>query len=178
MGAGAPATVFALDSARWLFFLRQTSREFPRPRCQSSLVAWMQQGCHLLNFSHLTRARNCIAFAITRRCWRHTCYCLPRAVSRGRARWWTRPRGGPESRAAISLTDLACSSGLVPPGAFRGILYGMDRAEPERPAKRLTPFQRIVSAVARVPKSEVDALQAQEHDMPRIKRGPKPKPAT
>lgn len=55
---------------------------------------------------------------------------------------------------------------------------GMDRAEPEgpRPANRLTPFQRIVAAIARVPKADLDAAQTNEKDADR-KTDRKVKPA-
>jgi hypothetical protein len=48
----------------------------------------------------------------------------------------------------------------------------MDRSEPARP---LSPFEKLVSAIANVPKAEVDALEAQRQAEPRTKRGPKPK---
>jgi len=48
----------------------------------------------------------------------------------------------------------------------------MDRPEPASP---LSPFQRFVSAIAGVPKDEVDAQASQRQAEPRTKRGPKPK---
>jgi hypothetical protein len=43
-----------------------------------------------------------------------------------------------------------------------------------RPA---TPFETFVSAIVNVPKAEADAVRDREAAEPRIKRGPKPKPA-
>ena len=48
----------------------------------------------------------------------------------------------------------------------------MDRTEAARP---LNPFERFVSAIANVPKAEVDAEQAKHDAKPRIKPGRKAK---
>jgi hypothetical protein len=48
----------------------------------------------------------------------------------------------------------------------------MDNAEHSR---GLNAVERFVAAIARVPKSEVDALQAADDAKPRNKRGRKPK---
>ena len=49
----------------------------------------------------------------------------------------------------------------------------MAKLEPQRP---LTPFQKIVAAIARVPKGDVDALASAEKAQSNgVKRGPKPK---
>lgn len=45
-----------------------------------------------------------------------------------------------------------------------------------RPAPRpLSPFERLVSAIAGVPKAEVDEQARREAEKPKTKRGPKPK---
>jgi hypothetical protein len=46
----------------------------------------------------------------------------------------------------------------------------------DRPAPRLvSPFEKFVSAIAGVPKAEVDELARREAEKPKTKRGPKPK---
>jgi hypothetical protein len=49
----------------------------------------------------------------------------------------------------------------------------MDKAE--RSSRPLSPFERFVHAIARVPKQAVAALEATEKERPRAKRGPKRK---
>jgi len=46
----------------------------------------------------------------------------------------------------------------------------------DRPAQRpLSPFEKFVSAIAKVPKAEADDVARREDGKPRIKPGPKPK---
>ncbi len=58
-----------------------------------------------------------------------------------------------------------------------GRIRPMDTPEPSTEAKDETSFIRFVRAIAGVPKADVDAEEARAEQKPRIKRGPKPKPA-
>ena len=52
--------------------------------------------------------------------------------------------------------------------------YSSPMPQSEPPQPRLTPFQRIVAALARVPKAEADAIRGAEEKKLATKRGPKP----